>query len=83
MVNSQNLNTLSILVLNGVELIFQCSSRELKVDKILAKNWGTIPFIQGAPPTTDWRNRWTEENPSTTMPRIYLGLGMVGRKNYP
>lgn len=42
--------------------------------KILVNGWGTIPFVQGSPPTTDWRNRWTEENPSTTMPKIYWGV---------
>ncbi|TKG97052.1 SusC/RagA family TonB-linked outer membrane protein [Puteibacter caeruleilacunae] len=47
--------------------------------KILVKDWGTIPFIQGAPPTKDWRNRWTEENPSTTMPRIYWGWNGGGK----
>ncbi|MDD2305175.1 MAG: TonB-dependent receptor [Prolixibacteraceae bacterium] len=41
--------------------------------KYFVNNWGTIPFVQGAPPTTDWRNRWTESNPSATMPRIYWG----------
>jgi TonB-linked SusC/RagA family outer membrane protein len=42
--------------------------------KIYVADWGTVPFIQGSPPTTDWRNRWTPENPSTTMPRIYWGF---------
>ncbi|SDN06297.1 SusC/RagA family TonB-linked outer membrane protein [Siphonobacter aquaeclarae] len=42
-------------------------------------NWGTVPFVQGSPPTTDWRNRWTETNPSTTMPRIYWGWGAPDR----
>lgn len=41
--------------------------------KYFVSNWGTIPFVQGSPPTTDWLNRWTPENPSTTMPRIYWG----------
>lgn len=41
--------------------------------KTFVNEWGTIPFIQGAPPTTDWYNRWTPTNPSTTMPRIYWG----------
>ncbi len=43
--------------------------------KYFVGEWGTIPFIQGAPPTTNWRERWTEDNPSTTMPRIYWGWG--------
>jgi len=40
---------------------------------IYVNNWGTIPFVQGAPPTVEWRDRWTPENPSTTMPRMYWG----------
>ena len=43
--------------------------------KYYVDGWGTIPFVQGAPPTTNWRDRWTESNPSTTMPRIYWGWG--------
>ncbi|WPP49762.1 SusC/RagA family TonB-linked outer membrane protein [Catalinimonas niigatensis] len=42
--------------------------------QIYVNNWGTIPFVQGSPPTTEWRDRWTEENPSTTMPKIYWGF---------
>ncbi|MFD2789055.1 TonB-dependent receptor P3 [Arenibacter antarcticus] len=41
---------------------------------IYVSDWGTIPFVQGSPPTTDWRGRWTEDNPSTTMPKIYWGF---------
>ncbi len=41
--------------------------------KYYVNGWGTIPFVQGSPPTTDWRDRWTETNHSTTMPRIYWG----------
>jgi TonB-linked SusC/RagA family outer membrane protein len=41
--------------------------------KYFVTGWGTIPFVQGAPPTTDWLDRWTPDNPSTTMPRIYWG----------
>lgn len=39
-------------------------------------NWGVDPFMQGAAPTTDWRNAWTPTNPSNTMPAIYI-------KDYP
>lgn len=42
--------------------------------QLFVNNWGTIPFIQGTPPTVDWRDRWTEDNPSTTMPKIYWGF---------
>jgi TonB-linked SusC/RagA family outer membrane protein len=53
---------------------FDLSAQVQGVDnvKYYVTGWGTIPFNQGAPPTTDWRNRWTEDNPSTTMPRIYF-----------
>jgi TonB-linked SusC/RagA family outer membrane protein len=42
-------------------------------NKIYLYKWGTDPFAQGAPPTTDWLNRWTPANPSKTMPKIYMG----------
>ena len=41
--------------------------------KYFVDSWGTIPFVQGAVPTTNWLNAWTPTNPSTTMPRIYWG----------
>ncbi len=47
--------------------------------KFFVDNWGTIPFVQGAPPTTDWRDRWTESHHSTTMPRIYWGWNAPDR----
>jgi TonB-linked SusC/RagA family outer membrane protein len=47
--------------------------------KYFVNDWGTIPFVQGSPPTTDWRDRWTETNPSTSMPRIYWGWGAPER----
>lgn len=43
-------------------------------NKLYLYKWGTDPFAQGAPPTTDWLNRWTPTNPSTTMPKIYMGF---------
>jgi len=46
---------------------------------IYVNNWGTIPFIQGSPPTVEWRDRWTQDNPSTTMPRIYWGWNDSGK----
>jgi len=42
--------------------------------KYFVNNWGTIPFVQGAPPTTNWLNAWSPTNPSTTMPRLYWGF---------
>jgi len=41
--------------------------------KYFVNSWGTIPFVQGAVPTTNWLNAWTPENHSTTLPRIYWG----------
>ncbi|WDF67017.1 TonB-dependent receptor [Sphingobacterium oryzagri] len=51
--------------------------------KLFVNNWGTIPFVQGAAPTTEWRDRWTEENPSTTMPRIYWGFDAPDKVKRP
>ncbi|GAA0546113.1 TonB-dependent receptor [Chitinophaga japonensis] len=51
--------------------------------RFFVSEWGTIPFVQGAPPTTDWRNRWTPEHPSATMPRIYWGWGAPERVRRP
>jgi TonB-linked SusC/RagA family outer membrane protein len=42
-------------------------------NKLYLYKWGTDPFAQGAMPTVDWRNRWTPEHPSTTMPKLYMG----------
>jgi len=39
--------------------------------KFFLEKWAIMPFSQGSPPNTSWRNRWTEENPSTTIPRLY------------
>ena len=57
---------------NGFDLSFFFQGVEGR--KVFVTDWGTIPFVQGAPPTEDWRNRWTPENPSSTMPRIYWGF---------
>jgi TonB-linked SusC/RagA family outer membrane protein len=43
-------------------------------NKLYLYKWGVDPFAQGAAPTTDWLNRWTPQNPSTTMPKIYMGF---------
>lgn len=34
--------------------------------------WGISPVIQDGKSAAFWRNRWTPENPSTTLPRLYL-----------
>ncbi|GAB3664838.1 TonB-dependent receptor [Echinicola sediminis] len=46
---------------------------------VFVNGWGTIPFVQGAVPTADWRNRWTPDNPSTTMPKMYWGWNDGGK----
>jgi TonB-linked SusC/RagA family outer membrane protein len=51
--------------------------------KSYVSGWGTLPFVQGTAPTTDWLNRWTPENPSTTMPRIYWGQGAPDKITRP
>ncbi|MBS1665574.1 MAG: TonB-dependent receptor [Bacteroidetes bacterium] len=43
-------------------------------NKLYLYKWGVDPFAQGAMPTTDWLNRWTPQNPSTTMPKLYMGF---------
>jgi TonB-linked SusC/RagA family outer membrane protein len=43
-------------------------------NKLYLYKWGVDPFAQGAMPTTDWLNRWTPQNPSATMPKIYMGF---------
>jgi len=43
--------------------------------------WGVDPFHQGAAPTEKWRNAWTPENRSNTLPAIYVA-GYSGVANY-
>ncbi len=43
--------------------------------------WGVDPFNQGTPPTTKWRNAWTPENRSNTLPAIYVA-GYPGVDKY-
>lgn len=50
--------------------------------KVYVSGWGIEPFRQGSVPTTDWRNRWTPDNPSTTMPKIYVADGYAPVQNY-
>jgi TonB-linked SusC/RagA family outer membrane protein len=38
--------------------------------------WGVEPFHQHAAPSTKWRNAWTPQNRSNTMPALYI-------QNYP
>ncbi|AYB31960.1 SusC/RagA family TonB-linked outer membrane protein [Chryseolinea soli] len=50
--------------------------------KLYVSGWGIEPFRQGSAPTTAWRNRWTPDNPSTTMPRIYVADSYPAVQNY-
>jgi TonB-linked SusC/RagA family outer membrane protein len=34
--------------------------------------WGLEPFFQSNPPTVDWKNAWTENNHTNSMPHIYV-----------
>ena len=43
--------------------------------------WGAEPFNQGSAPTTKWRNAWTPENRSNTIPAIYI-TGYPAANNY-
>ncbi|MCD0489365.1 TonB-dependent receptor [Pedobacter sp. MC2016-14] len=44
-------------------------------------NWGIDPFMQGTAPTTKWRDAWTPENRSNTLPGIYVA-GYSPTANY-
>jgi len=44
-------------------------------------NWGVDPFMQGTPPTTKWRDAWTAQNRSNTIPGIYTA-GYAAMANY-
>ena len=44
-------------------------------------NWAIDPFQQGTAPTTKWRNAWTPQNRSNTLPAIYVA-GYAGVANY-
>lgn len=50
--------------------------------KIYVNGWGIEPFRQGSVPTTDWRNRWTPENPTNEMPRLYVADGYPAVQRY-
>ncbi|MDQ3842626.1 MAG: TonB-dependent receptor, partial [Bacteroidota bacterium] len=43
--------------------------------------WGVDPFTQGTAPTPKWRDAWTEQNRSNTLPAIYAG-SYVGVTSY-
>lgn len=51
--------------------------------KYYVEGWGVIPFSYGAPPTIDWRDRWTESNHSTSLPRIYFGNNSPSKVTHP
>ncbi|TWI85160.1 TonB-linked SusC/RagA family outer membrane protein [Lacibacter cauensis] len=54
--------------------------------KARVNNWGVDPFMQGTPPTTKWRNAWTPQNRSNTLPAIYTagytGVAAYGASTY-
>jgi TonB-linked SusC/RagA family outer membrane protein len=54
--------------------------------KARVNNWGVDPFMQGTPPTTKWRNAWTPQNRSNTLPAIYTagytGVAAYGSSTY-
>jgi TonB-linked SusC/RagA family outer membrane protein len=43
--------------------------------------WGVDPFMQGTPPTVNWRNAWTPQNPTNTLPALYAA-SYPGVTNY-
>ncbi|QNL52269.1 TonB-dependent receptor [Olivibacter sp. SDN3] len=49
--------------------------------KARVNNWGVDPFMQGTAPTSKWRDAWTPENRSNTLPAIYIA-GYSGVANY-
>ncbi|HSC55529.1 MAG TPA: TonB-dependent receptor [Phnomibacter sp.] len=44
-------------------------------------NWGVDPFMQGTSPTEKWRNAWTPQNRSNTLPALYVA-GYTGVAAY-
>jgi TonB-linked SusC/RagA family outer membrane protein len=40
--------------------------------KTYATDWGIEPFAQGSVPSVDWRNRWTPDHHTNSMPNIYV-----------
>jgi TonB-linked SusC/RagA family outer membrane protein len=49
--------------------------------KTRLNNWGVDPFQQGTAPDPKFRNAWTPENRSNTVPAIYIA-GYPGVANY-
>lgn len=43
----------------------------VKGSKALLADWATFPFREGTPPKTEFRDAWTPENPSNTVPAIH------------
>jgi TonB-linked SusC/RagA family outer membrane protein len=40
--------------------------------KVFTNEWGYGAFRQWSPPPTFWRDRWTPDNPSNTLPGMYV-----------
>jgi TonB-linked SusC/RagA family outer membrane protein len=45
--------------------------------KYFLQNWALEPFHQGSRPPVKWRNAWSEENPSNTLPYLYFAENEV------
>ena len=46
--------------------------------KFYVTGWGIEPFAQSTPPTKEWRNAWTPQNTSASLPAIYVqGYGPI------
>ncbi len=46
--------------------------------------WGVEPFRQGSPPPAKYVNAWTPDNPSNTLPAVYLAdANYPGVNGYP
>jgi TonB-linked SusC/RagA family outer membrane protein len=63
----------------GFELNFFFQGVEGTKNRV--NNWGVDPFMQGTPPTTKWRDAWTPQNRSNTLPGIYTA-GYTGVSAY-
>lgn len=49
--------------------------------KTVMSYWGPQPFAGGMPPMTKWRNAWTPQNPTNSLPALHTD-GYAGVNNY-
>jgi hypothetical protein len=59
---------------------FSLSFHGVQGIKYLWSTWGTVPFNQGVL-LSSWRNHWSVDNPSQTVPNIYWGPGAQDKIN--